>query len=323
MMEKMRMEERQQQQGWSRERKPVESGPRPYSGRVENLKDWEEGGRKRDEGGWRAPGGVGRPSSTLTLDSFLLPEGPRPVKGRGGGKKGMMLNPGTSAANYRMDENTEWNDKDWSTVKSTVVGADKGSRPMSKAEPTPCKATCYWRSQDSTDGPTQEVSCGRPCGLPLSPKCGHPCQRSCHCPPCHPPAEPCPTACSTVRSCGHPCSLPCHLPQACPALPCQVSMRIPCHCGRHSSLLPCLASHSANGAVEETAGRGRRLECREECFALLEAQDKEEEKNSLEELRAVQQQGKKKRIQKKKKRFVGQSQIDREIPPGSYQFKHV
>ena len=100
-------------------------------------------------------------------------------------------------------------------------------------------------------------------------------------------------------------------------------MRIPCHCGRHSSLLPCLASHSANGAVEETAGRGRRLECREECFALLEAQDKEEEKNSLEELRAVQQQGKKKRIQKKKKRFVGQIQIDREIPPGSYQFKHV
>ena len=159
LMEKMRMEERQQQQGWSRERKPVESGPRPYSGRVENLKDWEEGGRKRDEGGWRAPGGVGRPSSTLTLDSFLLPEGPRPVKGRGGGKKGMMLNPGTSAANYRMDENTEWNDKDWSTVKSTVVGADKGSRPMSKAEPTPCKATCYWRSQDSTDGPTQVKLC--------------------------------------------------------------------------------------------------------------------------------------------------------------------
>ena len=75
--------------------------------------------------------------------------------------------------------------------------------------------------------------------------------------------------------------------------------------------------------MEETAGRGRRLECREECFALLEAQDKEEEKNSLEELRAVQQQGKKKRIQKKKKRFVGQNQIDREIPPGSYQFKHV
>ena len=46
LMEKMRMEERQQQQGWSRERKPVESGPRPYSGRVENLKDWEEGGRR-------------------------------------------------------------------------------------------------------------------------------------------------------------------------------------------------------------------------------------------------------------------------------------
>ena len=55
-------------------------------------------------------------------------------------------------------------------------------------------------------------------------------------------------------------------------------MRIPCHCGRHSSLLPCLASHSAKGSLEETAGRGRRLECREECFALLEAQEKEEEK---------------------------------------------
>ena len=76
-------------------------------------------------------------------------------------------------------------------------------------------------------------------------------------------------------------------------------MRIPCHCGRHSSLLPCLASHSANGSIEETAGRGRRLECREECFALLEAQEKEEEKSSLEKLRAAQnlpvtQQGKKK-----------------------------
>ena len=103
-------------------------------------------------------------------------------------------------------------------------------------------------------------------------------------------------------------------------------MRIPCHCGRHSSLLPCLASHSANGSIEETAGRGRRLECREECFALLEAQEKEEEKNSLEKLRAaqnlpaVQQEGKKK---KKKKRVGHQSQMDGQRPPGSYQFKYM
>ena len=102
-------------------------------------------------------------------------------------------------------------------------------------------------------------------------------------------------------------------------------MRIPCHCGRHSSLLPCLASHSANGSVEETAGRGRRLECREECFALLEAQEKEEEKNSLEKLRAAQnlprqQEGKKK---KKKKRVGNQSQMDGQRPPGSYQFKYM
>merc|ERR1719397_1314573 len=122
LMEKMRMEERQQQQqqGWSRERRqPVESGPRPYSGRggVEKLNDWEESGRKREEGGWRAPGGVGRPSSALTLDSFLLPEGPRPVKGRGGGKKGMMANPGTTS-NYQMDEKSDWNKKEWSRGKS-------------------------------------------------------------------------------------------------------------------------------------------------------------------------------------------------------------
>ena len=100
-------------------------------------------------------------------------------------------------------------------------------------------------------------------------------------------------------------------------------MRIPCHCGRHSSLLPCLASHSANGSLEETAGRGRRLECREECFALLEAQEKEEGKKSLEELRAaqnlpVQQEGKK----KKKKKRVGH-QMDGQRPPGSYQFKYM
>ena len=100
-------------------------------------------------------------------------------------------------------------------------------------------------------------------------------------------------------------------------------MRIPCHCGRHSSLLPCLASHSANGSLEETAGRGRRLECREECFALLEAQEKEEEKKSLEELRAaqslpVQQEGKK----KKKKKRVGH-QMDGQRPPGSYQFEYM
>ena len=44
LMEKMRMEERDQAGGWSRERRPVESGPRPYSGRggVGNLNDWEE-----------------------------------------------------------------------------------------------------------------------------------------------------------------------------------------------------------------------------------------------------------------------------------------
>ena len=151
LMEKMRMEERQmqQQQGWSRERRqPVESGPRPYSGRGGVENDWEESVRKREEGGWRAPGGVGRPSSALTLDSFLLPEGPRPVKGRGGGKKGPTANPGT-LSNYRIDD----------TVKSTAVGAERGSRPMAKAEPTPCKASCYWRSQDSIDGPTQVMPC--------------------------------------------------------------------------------------------------------------------------------------------------------------------
>ena len=167
LMEKMRMEERQmqQQQGWSRERRqPVESGPRPYSGRggAEKLNDWEESGRKREEGGWRTPGGVGRSSSALTLDSFLLPEGPRPVKGRGGGKKGPLANPGTLSS-YRIDEKSEWNEKEWSSVKSTAVGAERGGRPMAKPEPTPCKASCYWRSQDSIDGPTQVMPCSLQC----------------------------------------------------------------------------------------------------------------------------------------------------------------
>ena len=156
MMEKMRVEERQQAQGWSRERKPLESGPRPYSSRggVENSKDWEEMARRREDGGWRAPGGVGRPSPTLTLDSFLPPEGPRPVKGRGGGRKGAVASPGT-VANYTIDENNEWNGKEWAAVKSTVVGAERIVQPMARTTPTPCKATCYWRSQDSADGPTQ------------------------------------------------------------------------------------------------------------------------------------------------------------------------
>ena len=104
----------------------------------------------------------------------------------------------------------------------------------------------------------------------------------------------------------------------------QVSMRIACHCGRNTSLLPCLASHSAKGSVEETAGRGRKLECKEECFALLEAQEREDEKNSLEELRAaqslpVQQQGKKK---KKKKRIGPAGQAEGQKPPGSYHSKY-
>ena len=76
--------------------------------------------------------------------------------------------------------------------------------------------------------------------------------------------------------------------------------------------------------MEETAGRGRKLECKEECFALLEAQEKEDEKNSLEELRAaqslpVQQQGKKK---KKKKRIGPAGQVEGQKPPGSYHSKH-
>ena len=76
--------------------------------------------------------------------------------------------------------------------------------------------------------------------------------------------------------------------------------------------------------MEETAGRGRKLECREECFALLEAQEKEDEKNSLEELRAaqslpVQQQGKKR---KKKKRIGPTGQVEGQKPPGSYHSKY-
>ena len=140
----------------------MESGPRPYSGRGGVENDWEESGRKREEGGWRTPGGVGRSSSSLTLDSFLLPEGPRPVKGRGGGKKGPLANPGTLSS-YRIDEKSEWNEKEWSSVKSTAVGAERGGRPMAKPEPTPCKASCYWRSQDSIDGPTQVMPSSSQC----------------------------------------------------------------------------------------------------------------------------------------------------------------
>ena len=50
-------------------------------------------------------------------------------------------------------------------------------------------------------------------------------------------------------------------------------MRIPCQCGQRTSLLPCLAAFSAPGLQEEQCGRGRRLECSEQCWALLEQEE--------------------------------------------------
>ena len=50
-------------------------------------------------------------------------------------------------------------------------------------------------------------------------------------------------------------------------------MRIPCQCGQRTSLLPCLAAFSAPGLQEEQSGRGRRLECSDQCWALLEQEE--------------------------------------------------
>ena len=291
LMERMRLEERQQAERWRRERGyeeeeersqvVVESGPRPRAKEDKRQGRQEQRGRPGPHA--ELPGGTPRPSSTLTLDKFLPPEGPRPVKGRGGRRGG-----GDRGASAPKEEA-----KVVEGARQPTLGAE--SQVARRPEAAPCEGRCYWRTQDTHGLQTQAVSCGRPCGLPLqSASCGHPCPRTCHAPPCLPPSAPCPATCPTLRPCGHACSTPCHAPLPCPHLPCQVPIRIPCHCGQRTALLPCLAAFSAPGSQEQEVGRGRRLECREECWALLEAGERQQEQEAIPGL-PLHQQGKKKK----------------------------
>jgi len=294
LMEKMRVEEKQLQQTWRRERgyeeevvrQVVEAGPRYGHRRMEGA-----GGREETPWTPQPAKAAGRPSSQLTLDRFLPADGARQVRGRGGRRAGGQEQPAPGAA---------------------AVGAERKVQVVSRPEAPACRAACYWRSQDGSGG--GGVSCGRPCGLPLSPSCSHTCTRTCHASPCLPPSTPCPTPCPTLRPCGHACSAPCHAPGPCPALPCQVHMRIPCHCGRRSALLPCLAAASTAAATTEgQAGRGRRLECQEECFVLLETTEKEVAKVVIGHVEESTK-------QKKKKKKKGNVRIGGPLTaPGGYQ----
>ncbi|VDM60038.1 unnamed protein product [Angiostrongylus costaricensis] len=77
------------------------------------------------------------------------------------------------------------------------------------------------------------VSCGRPCGKPLS--CGaHYCSRNCHSGDCVKNGEKCTRPCMVLRRlCEHPCALPCHGSSVCPESDCQYLVNVTCECGKH------------------------------------------------------------------------------------------
>ena len=179
MMERMRLEEREQMERWRKERghentearqvPVVESGPRPrptgkQSGTVSlGAKEQKQRGavramegvelKKRGQGvtvplavSEQRQKGAGaaapRPQAVLTLDSFLPGGGPivRPSKGRAGARKEKGPAPAPGQ-------------KDPAQRQDTV-------RP----EAPPCLASCYWRSQDSTAA-TQVTSASCTCVL--------------------------------------------------------------------------------------------------------------------------------------------------------------
>ena len=172
MMERMRLEEREQMERWRKERgyentearqvPAVESGPRPRpagkqsgSAHLPVREQRQRGATAPSEGldlKKRGPGvavplavseqrqrGAGaaapRPSAVLTLNSFLPGGAPiaRPGKARLGGRKEKGPAPAPGQK-------------------------DAAQRPDAvRPEAAPCLASCYWRSQDST-APTQVTS---------------------------------------------------------------------------------------------------------------------------------------------------------------------
>ncbi len=147
------------------------------------------------------------------------------------------------------------------------------------------------------------LSCGRPCGQPLS--CGrHTCDRACHQDECLQRKEnqdpnsisgpTCKQRCKKPRegSCGHPCAAPCH-DGDCPATPCKEKLQVKCACGhlkatrlcgdqaaefsrRQMSLMAAQVAAAASGgggtvdltavmAATKSKGSNVTLECNEEC----------------------------------------------------------
>ncbi|XP_012270844.1 protein shuttle craft [Orussus abietinus] len=136
-----------------------------------------------------------------------------------------------------------------------------------------------------------EVSCGLPCGKPLS--CGrHKCITICHSGPCEKPGYVCVQPCTTQRElCGHICGAACHEGK-CPDVPCKETVKVTCQCGHRSMTRACaensrdyqriasgiLASKMADMQLghsvdlEEVFGQGSKkqnqlktLECNDEC----------------------------------------------------------
>ncbi|XP_034950797.1 protein shuttle craft-like [Chelonus insularis] len=136
-----------------------------------------------------------------------------------------------------------------------------------------------------------EISCGMPCGKPIS--CGrHKCITLCHPGPCEKPGQVCVQPCTTPRElCGHICAAPCHEGK-CPDTPCKEMVKVTCTCGHRSMTRACaensqeyqriasgiLASKMADMQLghsvdlEEVFGQSARkqnqlktLECNDEC----------------------------------------------------------
>lgn len=128
------------------------------------------------------------------------------------------------------------------------------------------------------------ISCGRPCGKPLSCSNQHTCIKICHAGPCLGP-DGCTQPCTALRPCEHPCGQPCHDPP-CPDVVCTTQVRVACECGNRSATLSCsensysrvttalLATRMADVqagntvSLKELSKNNRKLECNEECSKL-------------------------------------------------------
>ncbi|XP_014214759.1 protein shuttle craft [Copidosoma floridanum] len=152
---------------------------------------------------------------------------------------------------------------------------------------------CYGRHELRKAVPcyVNDVSCGLPCGKPISCK-RHKCIQMCHPDPCEKPGQICTQPCTVPReTCGHNCAAPCH-DGKCPDTPCKEMIKVTCQCGNRTTLRVCaenardyqrivsgvLASRMADVQLghsvklEEVFGQGARkqnqlktLECNDDC----------------------------------------------------------